>query len=68
MELSKGVTVNYKEGKIVAEVEVASLILPKLEELKAKIESGEIDPIKGTSLDAVAMIGAIDFIKAEITK
>jgi hypothetical protein len=68
MQVSKGVTVDYKEGKIVAEIEVAALIVPKLDELKAKIESGEIDPIKGTSLDAVAMIGAIDFIKAEITK
>lgn len=68
MEISKGVSVDYKDGKVVAEIEVASLIVPKLDELKAKIESGEIDPIKGTSLDAVAMIGAIDFIKAEITK
>jgi hypothetical protein len=68
MEVSKGVTVDYKEGKIVAEVQVAVFANPFLDDVKAKLESGEIDPIKGTDLDKLVLIQAIDFLKAVVNK
>ncbi len=42
------------------------LIVPFLEGEKAKIASGEVDLIKGTSLDAVALTGIIDLILSQV--
>lgn len=55
MEVTKGVELSYAGGKLVLSADVASLLLPILEDLKAKVESGAIDPIKGTDLDKVAI-------------
>jgi hypothetical protein len=52
---------NINQEQLVKDLETAFL-LPKLLEFKAKIDSGEIDLIKGTSLDKMALDAAIDFI------
>ena len=68
MEVMKNVEVNLKDGKIVLEVAVAAMLVPAIEGVKAKIEAGEIDLIKGTDLDKEVMLKAIDFLKAELVK
>jgi hypothetical protein len=35
-------------------------------DVKAKIESGEIDPVKGTELDKEVMLKAVNFVLAQI--
>lgn len=68
MELAKGVVGEFKEGKIVISVEVASMVAPILADLKAKIESGAIDPVKGTDMDKEALLKAIDFLSVQVSK
>ena len=63
-EITKGVTIEYRDGKIVAEAEVAQFINPVLESLEAKIISGEIDPIKGIDVDKDLLLSAIKFLKS----
>lgn len=47
-------------------------VKPWLAEVKAKVESGEIDPLKNTDLDKIAMLAALDqvnkLIDAELAK
>lgn len=66
MEITHGVTVEYKDGKIVGSVEVLKLVNPVLDLAAAKVESGEIDPIKGTDLDKEALLKAIAFLKVAL--
>lgn len=66
MKVTQGVEVEYKEGKIVASVEVAKIVVPALESIEAKVESGEIDPVKGTDLDRAALLKAIAFLKVAV--
>lgn len=78
MEIGQsGVFVEYKEGKavvsayegaIVLEIKAALVINPALDKLSAKVESGEIDLIKGTDLDKAALLKAIELVKTEINK
>jgi hypothetical protein len=68
IEVSKGVTVDYKDGKVVVEAQVAQFANPVLDDLKAKVESGAIDPIKGTDIDKSVLLSAIDFLKAAVNK
>lgn len=68
MEIMKNVEVDLKSGKIVLAVDIAALLVPVVDGIKAKIEAGEIDLIKGTDLDKEAMLKAIDFLKAELVK
>lgn len=49
-------------------VPVAAAANPLFDSLIAKVESGEIDPIKGTDLDKVAMLQALQFLKSEVNK
>lgn len=63
MELVKGVTVDYVEGAIVLKAEVKSLVLAEIAKVEAKIESGEIDLVKGTDLDKQAALGLISALK-----
>lgn len=60
MDLGNGVTAEYTagkvvisalEGKVVLSADLSAVLKPALEGLKAKIDSGEIDIIKGTDLD-----------------
>lgn len=73
MEIAKGVTLDFVGGEVVlkaqgtgfellAKGQVAGLAVPVLNEIKAKVESGEIDPIKGTDLDKTTLLGALDFL------
>lgn len=55
MELAKGVELKYEGGKAILTADVASLAIPMLEDIKKKVESGEIDPVKGTDLDKLAI-------------
>lgn len=55
-------------GGIELLVKPAILVVPALDAFKAKVESGEIDLIKGTDLDKEALLKAVEFIKAELAK
>lgn len=68
MEVSKGVNLDYKDGKIVLTAEVAAMANPVLNALQAKVESGEIDPIKNTDLDKSVILQVLGFLKSEINK
>jgi hypothetical protein len=68
MQLREGVNADYKEGKIIIEVEVAKQLNPLLDKIKADVESGEIDPIKGTDLDKMGLLAAIETVKAYVNK
>lgn len=79
MELSNGLVIDYKEGSLQLDytsgaltgsikVKAAALVNPILEGFKAKVESGEVDPIKGTDLDKTVMLQAIAFLQAELNK
>lgn len=50
-----------KEG--MAKELASSLLFPEIDSLMAKIDSGEIDLVKGTSIDAVVMKGALELVK-----
>lgn len=68
MEVLKGVELNYADGKVVVSVAVAAMVVPAVDALKAKIEAGEVDIIKGTDLDKDILLKAIEYIKAELVK
>jgi hypothetical protein len=68
MKLLEGVELKLEAGKLMLIAELAALIMPKLAEIKAKVESGEIDLIKGMDLDKVAILKAIELIEAELVK
>jgi hypothetical protein len=68
MEVVKGVELEYKEGKLVLSAGIAALLNPVLEDYKAKIESGEIDLIKGTDLDKMVVLQVIAALQAEVNK
>lgn len=78
MEIGKsGVSVDYKEGKAIVSafegaveltVKAALIVNPALDGFAAKVESGEVDLIKGTDLDKTALLQAIAFIKSEVNK
>lgn len=68
MELAKGLTLDYKGGKAVLEVDVAGQVNSKLDELIAKVESGEIDLVKGTDFEKGPVMIALQFIKSELNK
>lgn len=55
MVITKGVQLDYSAGKLALTADLGGLLIPILEDLKAKVESGAIDPIKGTDLDKVAI-------------
>ena len=79
MDLGHGISVDYQEGElvmkaqgngfeIVAKGQVAGLALPVLDQIRAKVESGEIDPIKGTEFDKAMILQVIDTLKASLVK
>lgn len=68
MKLNEHIDVDYVGGEVVLKARVAALLLPKLESLKAKFESGEIDLIKGTDLDKRAALLVLDALIKEVTK
>lgn len=68
MEVLKHVEADLKGGKVVIEINVAAMALPAIEGIEAKVQSGEIDLIKGTDLDKAALLQVISAIKAELAK
>jgi len=79
MDLGHGISVDYQEGElvmkaqgngfeIVAKGQVAGLAMPVLDQIRAKVESGEIDPIKGTEFDKAMILQVIDTLKASLVK
>lgn len=66
MEVTKGVTLEYTEGEVVLKAKVKELVLAEIAKVEAKIESGEIDLVKGTDLDKQAALGLISALKGVI--
>lgn len=64
MEVNKYVSLDYKEGKVVVAIDVAPTVNAFLDDTKAKVESGEIDLIKGTDIDKMVMLQAIELLKS----
>lgn len=62
MELTKGVTLDYTGGQIVLKADVAPVVNKVIDDLKAKIESGEVDPIKGTDFDKDLILQALSLL------
>lgn len=63
MEMPKGVKIGYEAGEAYLKIQVKELLEGKLDEVIAKIESGEIDLIKGTDLDKHAALGVVKALK-----
>ena len=68
MKLLEGVELKLEAGKVILSANLAALIMPKLAEIKAKVESEEIDLTKGLEIDKVAILKAIELIEAELVK
>lgn len=76
MNLGKDVVAEFKGGKLVVSIpgkldlslNVGGVAIPELEKIEAKIQSGEIDIIKGTDLDKAAFLTVIAAIKVELNK
>lgn len=66
--LGQHAEVDYAEGCVVVKVKVAAAAVPFLDGMIAKVESGDIDPIKGTDLDKAAMLQLLNALKAEALK
>ena len=62
-EISKGVVAKLENGVVSVEADLKVLALPVIEEIQKKIESGEIDLIKGTDLDAMVANKVIEQLK-----
>lgn len=65
-EITKGVEIGIKEGKAYLEADLKLLAVKPIEEVEAKVESGEIDIIKGTDIDKVVFLKVSALIKAQI--
>jgi hypothetical protein len=68
MELLQNVNADLKDGKIVLEINVGAMLLPRIEKLEAQVQSGEVDLIKGTDLDKMALLQVIAILKTELVK
>jgi hypothetical protein len=53
-------------GAIELKVKAKQLLQPKLDEIKADIATGKIDPIKGTNLDQSAMLAVLAYIEEKL--
>lgn len=75
MNLGKDVTIDLKsgvveisayEGKLKVTAAVGMFAAPVLASLEADVNSGKIDPIKGTDLDKTALLQVIAFLKKQV--
>lgn len=64
MELGQYADASYEAGDVVVKVHVSALLKPALQAIKDKVDSGAIDPIKGTDLDKVVLDKAIEALLA----
>ena len=65
MKMFENVELDFKAGKVLVTVDLKSLIVPALPSLKNDVESGKIDPIKGTDLDKDAIVHVLDIIEKQ---
>lgn len=78
MEIGKsGINVEYKEGalflsalegNVELKVKAAAVLNPVLDKIAAQVKSGEIDLIKGTTLDNDGLLKVIELLKEEVNK
>lgn len=54
----------YKDGKVI--IDVGAMVKPAIMAFKAKVESGEVDIVKGTDLDKGVLLKAIDLMLEQI--
>lgn len=66
MKFGENVTVEYVEGEVVVKAPVKKLVVAELAKVKAKVESGEIDLVKGTDLDKAAALAIISALEAAL--
>lgn len=59
MKIFEGVEATIESGKIILSADFNVLVLRGL---RKQVESGAIDPIKGTDMDKEALLKAIDFL------
>lgn len=66
-EMNKGlITISAAEGNVKLEVKAGMLVVEVLADLEKKIESGEIDPVKGTDMDKIAALQFVAWAKKEL--
>lgn len=65
MKMFENIELDFKAGKVVVSIDLKSLIVPALQSLKNDIESGKVDPIKGTDLDKEALVHVLDIIEKQ---
>jgi len=77
MELFKGGTLDYKDGSVVLsaldgnltlQLKAMALVGPMIDSMVSKIESGEIDLVKGTDIDKFVALQVLGLIKTELSK
>lgn len=70
MEIVKGKygSINVEGGDVVARAPLGTLVKSKIADLKAKVQSGEIDLVKGTDIDATVALTVLDLIEAQVDK
>lgn len=61
--VGSNVTVELDKGDLVVRVKSSQYISKFLDKTQADIESGALDPIKGTDIDKVALLGAIQYLR-----
>lgn len=68
MKLGQYGEAEMKDGNLVisATIPVAAAVNAKIDEFTAKVNSGEIDPVKGTDMDKVALLKAAEMFKAYV--
>jgi len=67
LDIDKGiVSLEALEGKLKVQLALGALVAPVLDKVKADVESGKIDLIKGTSMDQLALVQALEFLKKEL--
>lgn len=68
MEIAKGINAEYSQGEIIVKVKVAEQVVPVLDGTISKIESGEIDLVKGTDIDKTVAVQVLKLLKDYIVK
>ena len=67
-DLAEGVHLSIGDGKIKLEADYAAVVIPALENLKAKVVSGEIDLVKGTDIDKMIALKVLELVIEQAKK
>lgn len=77
MEVYKGISVDYKDGSLILaglegavsfQVKAGLLLVPAIDGIIAKVESGEIDLVKGTDIEKGPVLEVLKGLKAALVK